>query len=407
MERPDRPPRILLCSPSTGYGGIERRMVQEAALLRELGCAVTAATPPFDGREAWHSAMQTAGAGIIDWTPPRFIEDWSGRHPGRLRAWWQARGLRRARYDLAHVFFSWTTYGASYAWVAARAGIPLLISTHGAYPKAELHPWIRARLREAFAGLIGGYAVSGLSRRTFLDNVGDCLPNGADLRVIRNGIDANRFRPDAAARAATRRRLGLDDRAFVVAFAGRLEPIKQPEVALRIIAPMPAAHLLVLGDGPLLPALQSEAAAPGIAGRVAFTGRVDDPERWLAGADALIACSKAEGFALGVAEALAAGLPVLLPDHSVYPELYGACAAASFYPVDRPADGTVTLMRLMARGVPERAALAEAARSPMTLILFIGRSAPDSISNTTRRSSSFMIMDGEPISKSPRYRLGT
>lgn len=339
-------------------------MVQEAALLRELGCAVTAATPPFDGREAWHSAMQTAGAGIIDWTPPRFIEDWSGRHPGRLRAWWQARGLRRAGYDLAHVFFSWTTYGASYAWVAARAGIPLLISTHGAYPKAGLHPWIRARLREAFAGLIGGYAVSELSRRTFLDNVGDCLPNGADLRVIRNGIDTIRFRPDPAARAATRRRLGLDDRAFVVAFAGRLEPIKQPEIALRIIAPMPAAHLLVLGDGPLLPALQSEAAAPGITGRVTFTGRVDDPERWLAGADALIACSKAlgEGFNLGTAEALSTGLPALLPDHEAFREIYGACPAASFYPVDRPADGTVALMRLMARGRPERAALARDAR---------------------------------------------
>ena len=342
-------------------------MLQEAALLRELGCAVTATTPPFDGRDAWQAAMQAAGADVIDWAPPPFIEEWRGRRIGRLRAWAQARGLRNAGFDLAHVFFSWTTYGASYAWVAARAGIPLVISVHAAYPKSELSPWVAARLREAFAGLIGGYGVSELPRRTFLDNLGHCLPTGgASFRAITNGINTSRFRPDAGARADVRRQLGLSDRAFVVAFAGRLEPIKQPDIALRVFAGLrtvPAgAHLVVLGSGPLLPALRAQAAALGLADRVTFAGRVPDPERWLAAADALVASSRLEGAPLTVAEALATGLPVILPDHGVYPDIYGGCPTALFYPVASPEQGAALLIRLATHGGFERAALADQAR---------------------------------------------
>ncbi len=74
--------------------------------------------------------------------------------------------------------------------------------------------------------------------------------------------------------------------------------------------------------------LEAQAASLGLRDRLRLLGAIppEDLRRWYAGADALIATSRLESFALSVLEAMAAGTPVVAVERSVYPETAGGAA---------------------------------------------------------------------------------
>src|SRR3954470_2742198 len=55
------------------------------------------------------------------------------------------------------------------------------------------------------------------------------------VSVVQPGVDLERFRPRST-RAADRRRLGLPDSGYVVAFVGRIQPLKGPDVLINALA---------------------------------------------------------------------------------------------------------------------------------------------------------------------------
>lgn len=157
------------------------------------------------------------------------------------------------------------------------------------------------------------------------DDLAGIFPTVSDrLVVVPHGVTALPAPADAADR---RRRLGLPDR-YVTAVA-TLEPRKGLDVLVRALAE-PAAGgmpLVVVGPGGWggvdLHALARSAGLP--PGRVVATGRVDDADLGavLAGASALVAPSRSEGFGLPVLEAMAAGVPVVVSDAPALVELVG------------------------------------------------------------------------------------
>ncbi|PJE99616.1 glycosyl transferase [Streptomyces carminius] len=149
---------------------------------------------------------------------------------------------------------------------------------------------------------------------------------GSRIRVVPNGIDAARFRFDPIARAAVRTRLELPAHALVVGGVGRLVPGKRFDVALRAVARLPGAHLVLAGDGPERSRLWRLAHRLGIAERVRLLGECGgavgggdgagpgagpDIPGLLSAMDVFVSPSAEESFGLAVLEALAAGLPVL------------------------------------------------------------------------------------------------
>ena len=58
----------------------------------------------------------------------------------------------------------------------------------------------------------------------------------ARVSVVQPGVDLKRFTPSVDGAAAARRRLGLAPDALVVAFVGRIQPLKAPDVLLRAAA---------------------------------------------------------------------------------------------------------------------------------------------------------------------------
>ncbi|MCI4360531.1 MAG: glycosyltransferase family 4 protein [Thermoplasmata archaeon] len=137
------------------------------------------------------------------------------------------------------------------------------------------------------------------------------------LEIIPSSVDLDRFRPSEDGREI-RARLRLEDQR-VIAFTGRLVPHQGIDVLLRALAALPNdVALLVVGRGPTLPNLTSLAHRLGVEDRVRFCPNVSDEElpKFLRAADLFVFPSqnRLEGFGLAVAEAMAAGLPVVIAD---------------------------------------------------------------------------------------------
>jgi glycosyltransferase involved in cell wall biosynthesis len=140
---------------------------------------------------------------------------------------------------------------------------------------------------------------------------------GRELQVIPSAVDLVRFRPDVDG-SAVRTKLGLD-RSRVLAFTGRLVPHKGVDVIVRALPELPNdVKLLVVGRGPRLPELHALARRLGVDERIRFCPDVSDSElpQYLRAADLFVFPSqnRLEGFGLVVAEAMAAGLPVVIAD---------------------------------------------------------------------------------------------
>jgi glycosyltransferase involved in cell wall biosynthesis len=172
-------------------------------------------------------------------------------------------------------------------------------------------------------------------------------------RVIYDGVDLDRFRPDRAAGLAFRARHGLGEQPFLLA-AGALEWEKRYEWLLDALAQLgPGAPLLVIrGSGSLGAAIAARAERLGL--EVRLVGVLDPAE--LAGAYNAATCfvhaCDVETFGLTVAEAMACGRPVVTVGSGALPEVVGK--GGVLVPPDAPKALASAVRDVLAH--PERAA---------------------------------------------------
>jgi glycosyltransferase involved in cell wall biosynthesis len=101
----------------------------------------------------------------------------------------------------------------------------------------------------------------------------------------------------------------------VIVGVGRLVPLKNFDLLIRAFAAnapaCPDWRLVVWGEGPERPRLETLAAEHGLGGRVSLPGRSAAPAAWLAHAGVFALTSSYEGYPNALAEAMAAGLAVV------------------------------------------------------------------------------------------------
>ncbi|MCC2307357.1 D-inositol-3-phosphate glycosyltransferase [Cellulomonas chengniuliangii] len=143
----------------------------------------------------------------------------------------------------------------------------------------------------------------------------------ARVHVVAPGVDLELFTPGPG-RQAERAALGLPVDRDIVLFAGRVQPLKGPDVLVRAVAEIAAAGrpvpLLVVLGGPsgrptAVRELQALAASSGVEADVLFRPPVPREElaRWYRAADLVAMPSRSESFGLVAVEAQACGTPVL------------------------------------------------------------------------------------------------
>jgi glycosyltransferase involved in cell wall biosynthesis len=149
--------------------------------------------------------------------------------------------------------------------------------------------------------------------------------------VIPLGLDLDHFADWPDRRQALRTELGANDDELLVGIVGRLTEVKNHELFLRAAAlylrqsDHPAVvRFVIVGDGGLRPGLEAEAARQGIAERVVFLGRRDDPEVFYPALDVVALTSRNEGTPLTLIEGMANARPVIATTVGGVVDLIGA-----------------------------------------------------------------------------------
>jgi glycosyltransferase involved in cell wall biosynthesis len=153
------------------------------------------------------------------------------------------------------------------------------------------------------------------------------VPRGTMVAVT-NGIDIDRFSPDPGAGAALRSSEGIAPDGKVLLSVGRLVEEKDHDRLLSAFAPLAHAGdftLWIVGQGPLLGALQARAAELGVVDKVKFLGIRDDIPKLMNAADVFVLSSVFEGFGLVVAEAMACEKVVVATDSGGVGQVLGDC----------------------------------------------------------------------------------
>jgi glycosyltransferase involved in cell wall biosynthesis len=295
---------------SLDAGGAERQLVTLAAGLAGRGHAIRIVTcyapgALAHGLEERHVSHVSLGQSSA----------WNLLRPlSRLR-----REVQRWRPDVLHGYmptsnllstFAVSARGPRLVWGVRASGIewnayrPLVRATFG-----------MTRLLASRPDLIIANSEAG---RSF--HVAHGYP-GHRIVVIPNGIDVERFRPDATARATVRAAWGVAPESTVIGVAARLDPMKDHATLLHAMAgsraTLPNVVLVCAGAGSS--AMRQELEALGraldVADRVRWFDAGGPVEQFYNACDVHTSASAfGEGFSNAVAEAMACGVPCVVTD---------------------------------------------------------------------------------------------
>jgi glycosyltransferase involved in cell wall biosynthesis len=154
------------------------------------------------------------------------------------------------------------------------------------------------------------------------------------LRVETTIVNGVPPAPEAADRNTLVEGWGLDPSRALILAVGRLAHVKNHALAVRALAEVPDASLVLVGAGPLAAELRREAAQAGVADRVVLAGLRQDARALIGAADAVVHPSRSEGLPLVALETLAAGTPLVATDVRGLRELVGDGAALLVPPGD-------------------------------------------------------------------------
>jgi glycosyltransferase involved in cell wall biosynthesis len=227
--------------------------------------------------------------------------------PDRIYSLRHVRPLIRMMegYDLVHVHLFPAQLWAVLAAVKLRPRIPLVTTEHGS-SNFRRRWWLRA-----FDGwMYPHYRIIACNSEATAAELARWCPRIAPrIRMIHNGIPLEDF--ESAAPVDLPRHPQCTAR---VIFVGRFDPPKDHATVLRALSEIPAAELVLVGDGPLRPPMEELARTLNMADRVTFLGRRSDIPGLLKASDIFVHSSSFDGFGIAACEAMAAGLPVVASD---------------------------------------------------------------------------------------------
>jgi glycosyltransferase involved in cell wall biosynthesis len=304
------------------YGGPARSLPLVCRALVGQGVEVSVLTTNANGRGVLDVPLRRPFfSGDVEVTYyPRLTAGRFALSPGLARAC----ARRCSGFDLVHTVGLYTFPSLAALYLAAARRVPAVLA-----PKGELMAWAlgyKARKKRIFMRLVGNGHLRRAAALLCTDTL-ECqavanlgLPNPAYL--VPNALDTARL-ADLPPRGALRRALGILGEGPVILCLGRLHPVKRPDLALeafaRVADRFPEAHLLFAGpdEAGLETTLQAAAARAGCAARVHFAGLLDRAGvlQALADADLLLMASETENFGMAAAEAMAAGLPLLISEN--------------------------------------------------------------------------------------------
>jgi len=271
-----------------------------------------------------------------------FRRDW-GLLPFYSVGLGRACAQRIREFDIVHSSALWTYPMGSVSGACKQYGIPHIVSPRGGLMPWDLrHKYLKKWL---YLALFERPRLNMAAAIHCTDEIEQQAIKQLGLRpptfVVPNPIDFSEF-SSLPARGKLRSQLGLSQSSVVTLFLGRISAKKGIELAIRafldVASTHPNAHFVIAGpdeDGCGKRA-QQLAHQLGLQDQAHFIGMVTGEDRLsaLVDADLFILTSHSENFGMAAAEALAAGLPVLLSDQVGIARQVAQAEAGAIVPLD-------------------------------------------------------------------------
>lgn len=230
------------------------------------------------------------------------------------------RELKRLAPDIVHTHL---IHADLYGTLAAHwLGIPVISSRHND-DAFRYRPPVKMVNRMLWRMTTAGIAISDAIAK-FSITVEGAKP--AQIHRIHYGLDTSVHPLDrSAAKNKLTADLKLPADSQLIGMACRLVEQKGVhyglEAFIQLADSFPMAHMLVAGEGPLRPELETQAREAGLSKRVHFLGWRSDAPALMAALDILLVPSLWEGFGLVLLEAMAQQTPIIASNVSAIPEV--------------------------------------------------------------------------------------
>lgn len=140
------------------------------------------------------------------------------------------------------------------------------------------------------------------------------------VKVIHNGIDTERFKPNEQAGRKVRSEWNVHPEEKLVGLVGRLDPVKDHQTFLKAAALLAQeqkdVRFVCIGDGPAeyRDELHMLSVELGVAARMIWAGAREEIESIYNAFDVLVSSSSSEGFSNVLCEGIACGIPCVASD---------------------------------------------------------------------------------------------
>jgi glycosyltransferase involved in cell wall biosynthesis len=292
--------KILHIIPSFGFGGMER-----------IICTIINST----AYEYDHELLSMDGdKSAVQWIKEREVTCVEFYKPNTRKAFFQAL-YRAIKKRNPHLLMTYNWGSTDAIWLGKMAGIKKHIhSEHGFnVEEATSLSWKRALVRFLVYRMTSKTVVVsnellGILKQTFhlQDN---------RIAFIPNGINTTYYTQNLCDRERVRGELCFKSTDFVVGFSGRLDPIKNFDLMVKIFASClkhdPDFKFLIIGDGPEKAHIKTLCKNAGIQRHVLLVGRKDNVLPYLRSLDAFLLTSHREQMPMTILEAMSVGIPVV------------------------------------------------------------------------------------------------
>jgi glycosyltransferase involved in cell wall biosynthesis len=216
--------------------------------------------------------------------------------------------IREQNINIVHTYLTIAgLYGPVAAWLEK---VPVINSyIRGGNKKPNLYQSINAKIGFLFSDVVLANYEAGKKRYEKL------APE--KIQVIYNAMDPARFAFDIDS-AQKKMELGIPVDNFVITMMARLEPLKNPEMVIRVarivLKDKPNTTFLFVGDGSMKNILAKSIENSGLKKNIFILGPRHDTEEILKITDVGILTSDEEGLSNAIIEMLMSGVPVIATD---------------------------------------------------------------------------------------------
>jgi phosphatidyl-myo-inositol alpha-mannosyltransferase len=328
-------------------GGVQEHIKGLAEALIDLGHQVSVISPADDDAPLPGYVVPAGRAVPVPYNGSVARLAFGFLSASRVRRW-----LKEGGFDVVHVHEpAAPSLSLLACWVADG---PIVATVHTAIPRSRAMHAAEPILQSALEKISGRIAVSEAARTTLVEHF------GGDAVLIPNGVSVRKFeKADPLP--------GWPGSGGALGFLGRMdEPRKGFSILLRafemLAAQRPGLRLLVAGHGDADEALAK--TPPALRDRIVMLGQVSDADKVRVYHSVDVFCAPntgGESFGIVLAEAMAAGAPIVASDLDAFRKVLRRGQAGELFPTGNPAELAAAATRLLDQ--PELRAARSAAAS--------------------------------------------